>query len=242
MLLVSLASANAKCDWSKVKPGYNGAFKSYKFEMSSMDTCLSYVNITYHNGVIDTIGKDRVFGIAFKDTGIYYVISRMHNKCTGCDTSYYIRVHSTNPPTTTKCNWSKIGLGYTNKCGVVTFELGSKDTCITKYSLWSYRAKTSKLDTLAHDRVFTRTLDTGWYTFKASFHNKCCNSDTFIYKKVYIGCDSGTASTITLYKPMPKLIGIYDMMGRRVDYMRSNEIYIMKFDNGQSRKIMRVER
>ena len=43
-------------------------------------------------------------------------------------------------------------------------------------------------------------------------------------------------------KPAPKLIGIYDMLGRQVDYMRSNEIYIMRFDNGQSRKIMRVER
>lgn len=182
-----------KCDWSKVKPGYTGAYKSYKFEISSYDTCLSYVNIMYHLGRVDTIGKDRVFGVAFKDTGIYYVISRVHNKCTGCDTSYYIKLNSTNPPTTSKgCDWSKIGLYTSNKCRTVVFELGSKDTCITGYSLWAYNAATHKLDTLAHDRVFTRTLDTGWYTFKASFHNKCCNKDTFIYKEIHIGCDSSS--------------------------------------------------
>ena len=185
-----------KCDWSKVKPGYTGAYKSYKFEISSYDTCLSYVNILYHVGKADTIGRDRVFGVAFKDTGIYYVISRVHNKCTGCDTSYYIKIHSTNPPTTnSSCNWSKIGLYTSNKCGTVVFELGSRDTCITGYSLWAYNSATHKFDTLAHDRVFTRTLDTGWYTFKASFHNKCCNKDTFIYKEIHIGCDSSTLGT-----------------------------------------------
>ena len=142
-----------------------------------------------------------------------------------------------------QCNWSKIGIYYKNTCGTVVFEMGSKDTCITKYTTWRYNHRTKKLDTIAHDRVFTRTMDTGTYTFKTTFHNKCCNKDTFIYKeRVYIGCDSNTTSVITLYKPAPKLIGIYDMMGRRVDYMRSNEIYIMKFDNGQSRKIMRVEK
>ena len=184
-----------KCDWSKVKPGYTGAYKSYKFEISSYDTCLSYVNLLYHVGKADTIGKDRVFGVTFKDTGIYYVISRVHNKCTGCDTSYYIKLNSTNPPTTSKgCDWSKIGLYASNKCRTVVFELGSKDTCITGYSLWAYNSATHKFDTLAHDRVFTRTLDTGWYTFKASFHNKCCNKDTFIYKEIHIGCDSNLMS------------------------------------------------
>ena len=181
-----------KCDWSKVKPGYSYSGRSYKFEISSLDTCLTYLNIRYGGkpAKMDTINRDRVFGVTFSDTGIWYIVSRIHNKCTGCDTSFYIRLHVIDPVTTKKCDWSKIGLGYSNKCGTVTFELGSKDTCITGYSLWAYNQSTHKLDTLAHDRVFRRTLDTGWYTFKASFHNKCGNCDTFIYKEIYIGCDS----------------------------------------------------
>ena len=149
----------------------------------------------FRSGKADTLNKDRVFGVSFADTGIYYVISRIHNKCTGCDTSYYLRIHSTNPVTTKKCDWSKIGFYYSNKCGVVTFEMGSKDTCIT-YTTWRYNNRTKKLDTIAHDRVFTRTMDTGSYTFKTSFHNKCGGCDTFIYKvNVYIGCDSSSLGT-----------------------------------------------
>jgi hypothetical protein len=182
-----------KCDWSKVKPGYSYSGRSYKFEISSYDTCLTYTNLRYGKGKVDTLNHDRIFGVTFSDTGIWYIISRIHNKCTGCDTSFYIRLHVTDPTSTTKgCDWSKIGLYTSNKCRTVVFELGSKDTCITKYSLWAYSHNTHKFDTLAHDRVFTRTLDTGWYTFKASFYNKCCNKDTFIYKEIHIGCDSMT--------------------------------------------------
>ena len=180
-----------KCDWSKVKPGFSYSGRSYKFEISSYDTCLKYTNLRYGKGKVDTLNYDRVFGVTFTDTGIWYIISRVQNKCTGCDTSFYIRLHVTDPISNTKgCDWSKIGLFSSNKCKTVIFELGSKDTCISRYTLWAYNHQTHKLDTLAHDRVFTRTLDTGWYTFKASFYNKCCNKDTFIYKEVYVGCDS----------------------------------------------------
>lgn len=183
-----------KCDWSKLGFGYGNTCNSYKFELGSIDTCLSYTAYIYNykTGKVTDTFRTRTFGKVFEDTGRYkvYVLSR--NKCGGCDTAFYRNITVTcNSTTMKKCNWSKIGLGYSNKCGTVTFELGSKDTCITGYSLWAYSWKTHKVDTLAHDRVFRRTLDTGWYTFKASFHNKCCNSDTFIYKEIYIGCDSG---------------------------------------------------
>lgn len=193
-----------KCDWSKVKPGYSYSGRSYKFEISSIDTCLTYTNLRYGKGKVDTLNHDRTFGVTFSDTGIWYIISKIHNKCTGCDTSFYIRLHVVGVATK-KCDWSKIGLGYSNRCGTVTFELGSRDTCITGYSLWAYNHATHKLDTLAHDRIFKRTLDTGWYTFKASFHNKCGNCDTFIYKEIYIGCDS---TMVKLKLPKLPTLGI----------------------------------
>lgn len=82
-----------KCDWSKVKPGFSYSGRSYKFEISSYDTCLTYTNIRYGKGKADTLNHDRVFGITFSDTGIWYVISLVHNKCTGCDTGFYLRLH-----------------------------------------------------------------------------------------------------------------------------------------------------
>ena len=182
-----------KCDWSKLGFGYGNTCNSYKFELGSIDTCLSYTAYIYNykTGKVTDTFRTRAFGKVFADTGKYKVYVLSKNKCGGCDTAFYKNITvSCNPTTLKKCDWSKIGLGYSNKCGTVTFELGSKDTCINGYSLWAYNQSTHKLDTLAHDRVFRRTLDTGWYTFKASFHNKCGNCDTFIYKEIYIGCDS----------------------------------------------------
>jgi hypothetical protein len=194
MLLVSLATADAKCDWSKVNLGKSNKCNVYTFEVSgTVDTCYKHEILIFKKGSTTPIykGTNRVFTYTFNDTGYYYVRAAIKNTCCGGDTVIYNLTHvECKPNTTVKCNWSKIGLGYSNKCGTVTFELGSKDTCITGYSLWAYNQSTHKLDTLAHDRVFKRTLDTGWYTFKASFHNKCGNCDTFIYKEIYIGCDS----------------------------------------------------
>jgi hypothetical protein len=185
-----------KCNWSKLGFGYGNSCNIYKFELGSIDTCLSYKTYIYSYKtarVIDTL-YGRTFTKVFADTGKYKVYVMAYNKCGGCDTAFYKLLTVTCKPTTTPkgCDWSKIGLYTSNKCRTVVFELGSKDTCITKYSLWAYSHNTHKFDTLAHDRVFTRTLDTGWYTFKASFYNKCCNKDTFIYKEVHIGCDSMT--------------------------------------------------
>ena len=204
MLLVSLVSANAKCDWSKVNLGKSNKCNVYTFEVSgTVDTCYKHEILIFKKGSTTPIykGINRVFTYTFNDTGYYYVRAAIRNTCCGGDTVIYNLTHVECKPTTSKCDWSKIGLGYSNKCGTVTFELGSKDTCITGYSLWAYNQSTHKLDTLAHDRVFKRTLDTGWYTFKASFHNKCGNCDTFIYKEIYIGCDS----TLLPVKKLPKL-------------------------------------
>lgn len=139
--------------------------------------------------------------------------------------------------------WSKIGLFYKNNCGKVTFELGSKDTCISKYSLWVYKMPSGTFDTLAHDRVFTRTMDTGLYIFKASFHNKCTNKDTFIYKeRVHITCDSLTTGVKNIVKNEDvRVIGYYDMIGRKIDYMELDTPYIVIYSNGKRQKIVRTK-
>lgn len=197
-----------KCDWTKLGFGYGNSCNVYKFELGSIDTCISYTTYiySYKTGKITDTFKTRNFTKVFADTGKYKVYVSAINKCGRCDTSFYRVLTVTCKPTTIKkCDWSKIGLGYSNRCGTVTFELGSRDTCITGYSLWSYNHATHKLDTLAHDRIFRRTLDTGWYTFKASFHNKCGNCDTFIYKEIYIGCDS---TMVKLKLPKLPTLGI----------------------------------
>jgi hypothetical protein len=241
MLLVSLASANAKCDWSKVSLGKSNKCNVYTFEVTgTADTCYKHEILVIKKGSTTPLykGTQRVFTLTFNDTGYYYVKTIVRNACCGGDTLFYDMFHVSCKPTTTKCDWSKIGFYYSNKCGVVTFEMGSRDTCIT-YTTWRYNHKTNKLDTIAHDRVFTRTMDTGLYTFKTSFHNKCGGCDTFIYKeRVHITCDSTTSSLISFVKPEPKLIGVYDIMGRPVIDLRKNEMLIYIYSDGTNKKII----
>ena len=212
MVLFATLNANAQCDWSKVYLTYGNNCNVYKFEIAgTVDTCYkttTYVFPRNNQKLMDTF-TSRNFTKTFNDTGYYIVYTKVLDRCHKCDTTFYKVIHVECKPTqqNTSCNWDKVGLFYSNKCGTIIFELGSYDTCINHYSLWDYRHKTGKLDTLAHDRVFTRTLDTGWYTFKASFHNKCCNKDTFIYKEVYIGCENvGVENYESLVKSNPILI------------------------------------
>ena len=199
--LIHVECKPAKCDWSKLGFGYSNSCNVYKFELGSIDTCISYTTYIYNYKTgrwIDTF-RTRNFTKTFTDTGKYKVYSLAKNKCGGCDTSFYRYLTvSCNQATSKKCDWSKMGLGYSNRCGTVTFELGSKDTCITRYTLWAYNWSTHKMDTIGNDRIVRSTLDTGWYTFKASFYNKCGNCDTFIYREIYIGCDSSRAGLKTL--------------------------------------------
>ena len=44
---------------------------------------------------------------------------------------------------------------------------------------------------------------------------------------------------VNLNRPEPKLIGMYDMMGRPVKNIRDEEIIIMVYDDGSKRKIVR---
>ena len=208
LLILSAFSAEAKCDWSKVYLAYNNSCNVYKFEVAgTVDTCYQTRTIITNR---KTLKKDtfytRNFGIAFQDTGKYNVFVKVYNKCLGCDTGFEKLIYVTCKPTEAKkCDWSKIGFYYSNKCGTVVFEMGSKDTCIT-YTTWRYNHNTGKLDTLAHDRVFTRTMDTGLYTFKTSFHNKCGGCDTFIYKeRVHITCDSVKSEINLMEKSVLKI-------------------------------------
>ena len=51
-------------------------------------------------------------------------------------------------------------------------------------------------------------------------------------------CNAGSSLGITrISKSEPKLIGIYDMMGRRVYAIRKNEILIYIYDDGTRKKV-----
>jgi hypothetical protein len=161
-------------------------------------------------------------GYTISQNGTYNLCCTVIDTCNKCDTTFC----GTRTITCfSKCDWSKAGFYYSNKCGRVTFEMGSYiDTCI-QYTTWRYRKSNGRLDTIAHDRVFTRTMDTGWYMFKTTFHNKCLNCDTFIYKEAYIGCDSNSNSIFS---------GIERNLIRIVPTPSNDKITIYLADNSSS--------
>lgn len=206
LIYVTCKPTAKRCDWSKLGFGYGNSCNVYKFELGSIDTCLSYTTYIYNyktGRVIDTF-YTRTFSKVFEDTGKYKVYVLTKNKCGGCDTAFYRILWVTCKPTT-KCNWSKIGIYYSNRCDTVTFEMGSYiDTCV-QYLSYAYQQKTKTWFELSNRRVFRKGLDTGSYIIKAKFYNKCLGCDTTIYREIYIGCDSSKLEIQSVEKPVLKI-------------------------------------
>ena len=240
MLLVSLATANAKCDWSKVSLGKSNTCNAYKFEETgTVDTCYKHSILIVKKGSTTPLytGDNRVFNYTFSDTGYYFVKVSIKNKCCGGDTLFYDYIHVTCKPKP-KCDWTKLGFGYGNSCNVYKFELGSIDTCIS-YTSYIYNYKTQKWTDTFRTRTFTKTFtDSGKYKIYVVAKNKCGGCDTSYSNFVTVTCQP-TSGINTIIKGEPKLIGMYDMMGRPVNFARENEITIYLYSDGSSRKIFK---
>jgi hypothetical protein len=76
----------------------------------------------------------------------------------------------------------------------------------------------------------------GRFLLLVQYYNKCNQQDTFFIRRYTIDCNS--TGIQTLVKPEPKLIGIYDMLGRPVYYIKENEILIYLYDDGHTEKKM----
>jgi hypothetical protein len=82
--------------------------------------------------------------------------------------------------------------------------------------------------------------DSGRHFVLATWLNKCSGIDTFMFKKLDVCKRVNTTNIkIIVNNAELRIIGYYDMMGRQVDYMRSNEVYIVLYSNGQRRKVMK---
>jgi hypothetical protein len=78
------------------------------------------------------------------------------------------------------------------------------------------------------------------YLVATQWYNKCLNQDTFYFTRITVKCDKVT-SIETLVKPESKVIGIYDMLGRPVYYIRKEEVLIYLYDNGTTKKVYITE-
>lgn len=174
------------CTWANQGIYYNqitNNCKKFIFELGSKDTCISYTTLAIRDGRIDTLSNARVFDHVFESTGYYWIRTTYRNKCTGCDTTLYKQIYV---GCEDSCSWSNVGVGYQKNCNKFKFEVSDFDTCL---SYTTFAIKGNTLDTLSHNRVFDYVFaDTGYYSIRTSYFNKCTNCDTVIYKQVHIEC------------------------------------------------------
>jgi len=274
MLLVSLATANAKCDWSTLKLQQWSERNYYKWYVSGKvldDTCVDYMFMVYdfQTKKTDTVYDIRgIVEVQFNVKGKYKLYLKVWNKCEKCDTALYRPIEIVTFP--------NAGLGWTVDkvdCKKYKFEMNYikniplKDTCMEYYLVfykgpWMDTMSQKEWDNLTDYQIgmeydfpdadflgYTQTRiadftfkDSGRVLMYAQWWNKCLRQDTFMFRKLDVCKRSNTTSVKTIVKNADsQIIGYYDMLGRQVDYMRPNEVYIVIYSNGQRRKVMQVQ-
>ena len=274
MLLVSLATANAKCDWSTLKLQQWNQRNYYKWYVSGKvldDTCVDYMFLMYdvQTKKVDTLYSNRgLCEVQFNKKGKYKMYLKVWDRCQKCDTSMVREVNLIYFP---KCNFT-YGLRSTtgNNCAdsmVGEMSLGpwtKGDTCWQWYSyIWNGPLLDSlsqhDWDSMSNDQLYMyydfNDSDLVWqkgpgndarlikykfphdghYLVATQWYNKCLDQDTFFFTRITIEtCLTTGIKTIT--KEEPKLIGMYDMLGRPVYFIRKDEVIIYLYSDGHTEK------
>jgi hypothetical protein len=81
----------------------------------------------------------------------------------------------------------------------------------------------------------------GHYLVATQWYNRCLNQDTFFFTRITIKKCNPT-SVKPIIKSEPKLIRMYDMMGRPVYHIRENEVLIYQYNDGTTRKVLKTSK
>ncbi len=272
LLLVMLTafSVNAKCDWTghwMKKVNQQGNVFTFQTNLH-MDTCTSYLWLVYDYQLkrTDTMPDFRGFTqIQFNTKGKYRVGLKAIDKCNNCDTTFKYEVDIT---IFGKADVTyRIGV---HNCKSYTFELTNmNDTCTEYYytiykSLYFDTMSKTKWEKLTDSAIYFgydfddkdlvyynmasqrivqhKFTDSGRHLLVGYWYNKCTGIDTWIMRKMIV-CPTEPTSGITRFnKSEPKLIGVYDMLGRPVYNIRENEILIYLYSDGTRRKIYKTNK
>jgi hypothetical protein len=271
MVLFTTLTVNAKCDWSgywmkKVNQQQN----VYTFQTNiDWDSCVDYMWLAYDYQLKkwDTLQDMRGFTqVQFNVKGKYKVGLKVVDRCNKCDTMFYQIIDITIYGSKAKMSYKPS----IKDCKSYTFEMNNmQDTCMSYYyEIWDgdewidsmtnrewelltdsaiyfgygwedenleyYSTKSERL--LQHE-----FKDSGRYIVFTYWQNKCTGIDTWAFNKVTVCPTVNTSNVVNLVKPTPKVVAIYDMMGRRVYAIRKDEILIYIYDDGTRSKTVVTE-
>jgi len=232
------------------------------------DTCVDYMFMVYdfQTKKTDTVQDIRgIVEVQFNVKGKYKLYLKVWNRCLKCDTTLYRPIEIVQFPNaglgwvvnTINCKKYKFEMNYIKNIPL-------KDTCMEYYMVfykgpWMDTMSQKEWDNLTDYQIgmeydfpdadflgYTQTRlaeftfkDSGRVLMYAQWWNKCLRQDTFMFRRLDV-CKSGpTSNTLVLARPEPKLVGMYDMLGRPVNYVRENEITVYLYSDGSTKKIIK---
>ena len=229
-------------------------FMVYDFQTKKTDTMESF------RGICE---------VQFNKKGKYKMYLKVWNKCKKCDTALFREVNIIYFPkcnytynlksTGGKCLDSMVGemsLGPWVKgdtCwqwysyiwnGPMLDSLSKKDfQAMSDYDLYMYY-DFGDSDLVHYDGptnsarlIKYKFPHKGNYLVATQWYNKCLDQDTFFFTRISYDCT--TSSTQVILKSEPKLMGMYDIMGRPVNYARENEVTVYLYSDGSTRKVFK---
>jgi hypothetical protein len=270
MSLVAMSSQAQNCDFSGItfkvlqQRGNEYYFRTNMDE----DACRYYLFTAYDYQLnkLDTLDNwSGTTGAVFNAKGKYQIRLNVFNECAGCDTVLTIEVDITVFGT---LGYSQ-DIAAKN-CKYYTFELTDrKDTCynyyynIYKADKWINSLTDKQWDELSDSALYFgyswdenlveyysikservkkfEFTDSGRYFVIPMVFNKCTQIDTWAMKKLNVCLEFKTISVKKVIQSPISVVGYYDMMGRQVDAIEPNKIYIIMYSNGQRRKVMQVQ-
>ena len=268
--MISVTASYGKCDWSSYKLTQSNNRNYYQFKLSGKglgdDTCIGWRFMVYdfQNKKVDTIEDVKGnLSLQFNRKGKYKLYVKVWNTCENCDTTLYREV---NIQYFNKVSFSKKAI----TCNKILYEmtpatLVKGDTCyryyyyiysgrffdnmtkgewdsITTNQIYTfYDFNEGDLDTFHESRLLSYTYPkNGRYLIISQVFNYCNTQDTFMLNKVTIDCNSSGVKDIVKNEDL-KVIGYYDMIGRKVDYMEFDVPYIVIYSNGKRQKVVKIK-
>jgi hypothetical protein len=270
MLMISVTTSYAKCNWSYLSLSQSNNRNYYRFKLSGDglgdDSCVNWMFMVYdfQTKKVDTLEDFRGYtDVTFNAKGKYKLYVKVWNTCKKCDTTMYRQIDIQ--------YFDKIGFSKTKKsCKNFYYEISPAtlvkgDTCysyyyyiysgrffdnltkgewdsITTNQLYTlYDFPDTDLDTIHESRLFNYTYpEEGRYLVINQVFNWCNYQDTFLMSKVTIDCNTNGIKNIVKAEDL-KVVGYYDLLGRQVDYMEPEKVYIVRYSNGRNQKVIRVK-
>ena len=236
------------------------------------DSCIDYTWLLYDYQLKRTDTLAEVFAgfmrLQLNKKGKYQIQLKATNRCKDCDTTFYEDITMTVYGSAARLNYSVSA----SDCRSLTFEAAKMDdSCISNfYEIWDFTEFTKEMTDRQWKAVSDSSIyfeydwnginlvyapssptqkmkfdfaDSGRYLVIAYWVNLCNRIDTFTFNRIVV-CPKELDLSVKnpTRESNVSVIGYYDMLGRRVDAIEPDKVYIILYSNGQRRKSMQVGR